>query len=933
MPIELEFTGWEGLFLPLLVASLHRRFVAQDDWDMGAVVVVLRSARGRARLLQLLAERAAADHLLLTPPDIVTPGRLPEALMAHGTAEPPDIVDALAWLTAVHTHGGDVLADLLGPAAEAGSGGRMMRSLSDDIRALYLELSAAGLSMLEASRRLMAAGFADAGTRIAGLEAIVSEHNRLVEAAGFVDREAQRATTALHGDLRCDRTIVLAGVVELPVPARDMLLKSGAQAIALVHAPESAAEGFDALGCLDPEYWLNRENAAGDLRILTVKRPAEQAPAIALLLNEIGGDLEADAVTVGLCDERLAAQMQRELTGAGVPCRIAAGTELSKSTVFKLLRSIAAYVERPTPSNLAILAREPDLAAWMVNTGVVANENILIRELDRWITELTPCTITPPVTYGAIQRLLAALDGVLHPLLQLQPASETAAQLMLALGAIYQSVELAPHRERSRSASLTAAAEILRTCAGLRADCDLNAAVSASELLRLLTDCLAETTTPDELSGDVVELAGWLELHLDDAQVLLLASANDEFLPARTPANALITADETASLATVSAGERLARDSYLFAAMRVGRRAFAVVCSQSGTDEEPLMPSRLLAQCEPAVLVDRIKAFTELRQRYHFATPDVPSPATGAFLIPPPDGASPALAAMPVTGFRAYLRCPYRFYLKYVRRVREQRDDAVELDPAAFGNLLHATLAAFGRNDAVRDEQNPETIARFLRSELEEQLRKTVGSERSAFVEAQHIALESRLEVFARLQAQHAAAGWRIVAAETELAGVLPGTATPITGRIDRIDRRDGHLLILDYKSGRVRIPEKSHRGREGDPTAWIDLQLPAYLLLTDAAKYDAESARAGIICLPAARKDAAVHEAGWTAEDLAAAQKTAVDVIHKVEAGIFWPPSSEPDDDDELSPILLDRTRDWASVRQESVVSAASAARRPPAP
>ena len=52
---------------------------------------------------------------------------------------------------------------------------------------------------------------------------------------------------------------------------------------------------------------------------------------------------------------------------------------------------------------------------------------------------------------------------------------------------------------------------------------------------------------------------------------------------------------------------------------------------------------------------------------------------------------------MTVTEFGWYLRCPFRYYLKYVRRLREIDDSAVELDALQFGNLTHEIGRASGR--------------------------------------------------------------------------------------------------------------------------------------------------------------------------------------------------------------------------------------------
>ena len=77
-----------------------------------------------------------------------------------------------------------------------------------------------------------------------------------------------------------------------------------------------------------------------------------------------------------------------------------------------------------------------------------------------------------------------------------------------------------------------------------------------------------------------------------------------------------------------------------------------------------------------------------------------PDPATSAFTVPTPQVRRTKLERIPVTQFKDYLACPYRYYLRHVCKLRVVNDSARELDGGAFGRLLHRVLGAFARDES-----------------------------------------------------------------------------------------------------------------------------------------------------------------------------------------------------------------------------------------
>jgi ATP-dependent helicase/nuclease subunit B len=152
-----------------------------------------------------------------------------------------------------------------------------------------------------------------------------------------------------------------------------------------------------------------------------------------------------------------------------------------------------------------------------------------------------------------------------------------------------------------------------------------------------------------------------------------------------------------------------------------------------------------------------------------------------------------------------YLACPLRFYLRRLAGLEPAQEVGEDADPAAVGELVHASLAEFFgplvNTDLHPGVCDPETLLRILRRRLaESQLHRQIPPHQRLLLEkASDILLRRYLEAMPPT---------RIIRLESELAAIVEaqGGAVPLLGRADRIDRRDEGAVILDYKTG-VRLP------------------------------------------------------------------------------------------------------------------------------
>lgn len=168
------------------------------------------------------------------------------------------------------------------------------------------------------------------------------------------------------------------------------------------------------------------------------------------------------------------------------------------------------------------------------------------------------------------------------------------------------------------------------------------------------------------------------------------------------------------------------------------------------------------------------------------------------------------------SGIKAFLSCKRSFYYRYIVRIREHllpKDLSEERD---IGNELHSAL------DQVYASHNsystPSAIKEAFVRLWEE---KPNDDPMERYMKRLWI---DKLENFYECEVSRFASGVRVLYREKEVSCEVEGIR--LTGRIDRIDLKEGKLEVIDYKSGKY--PDTDKEPKESD----IDYQLSVYALL-----------------------------------------------------------------------------------------------------
>ena len=926
------FLGWDGPCLPAAAQWLRDRYGGPGSCDLSGVIVALPGARAGRRLLELLVDRQPAVPLV--PPAIVTTGHLPERLFAPQAPVADPLRVLLARVRALRLAEAEVLeAAVTRRPDEDDLTGWLV--LAQELNHLHEELAGEALGFDQVGERCAELPEFPEGQRWqalarlhAGYEAVLAEH-------GFDDPHAARLGAVDGQRCRCGGEVVVIAAVDLNRITRMMLEQLGDRVTALIHAPADEADQFDALGCIRADRWVARTVDLDASQLSVVDRPAAQGSevlrTIATAQSQFAPDaaLSADDITVGLGDESLGPALQRTLELARLPARLAAGRSMARSRPGLLLSALARFVDGRRSADFAALLRHPDVERYVQDRHRVAaggvdltaldeysNAHLQARVAERWPGSDEPTRATLARLYEAVMALLPEDAGSVRPL----PAWSRPIAGMLEL--VYGRLTL--HRGDRDQADLLQGLEaltsLLREQGELEPEAPLTVRVSLAEALQLTVARLPERATEPQGGGAAIELLGWLELQLDDAPVLIVTGVNEGAVPQSVTGDAFLPDHLRRVLGLTDNRRRYARDLMMLEAIRHSRPVVKLISGRRSGSDHPIVPSRLTLACADNRLAAWVSAFYDGQTDGVAEAPLLMQPGERSrFVIPTPQPPAEPLTSLPVTAFAPYLVCPYRFYLRYILKLRSVDDAAVELDGATFGNLAHRVLKAFGQSE-VRGATDPRPIEAFLSEQLDAITEASFGRQPRKAVLLQRELLRRRFAVLAAWQAGQSEEGWRIEPQWVELDAQaelhVDGRPFVITGRIDRIDAHPEHgYRIIDYKTGEAgRTPEQTHRTGPKDARRWCDLQLPLYHTLVRATGV-AGRLQLGYLNVPKRLDAVEFVAADWSDDQIAEAHEVAHEVVRGIRDGVFWPPADPSRYADGLEGICMDQSSDRAAV------------------
>jgi len=937
--------------------------------DLSDTLVVVPTSNAARRLREMLANLAAERGTAVIPPLCGPPTLLvrPEdgaARIGRPLASTAEIW--AAWISVLRNLQASDFPQLF-PITPEVQDFAWAQGMAGDLIEVRSILGEAGLLMADVAKRLPAEH--DEKDRWQDMARIEEQFLALLRELERCDPVAARALPAEKAVLReGTRRVMVIGTAD-PFPlarkALESLVANATEVTVVVYAPEDRAEGFDEWGQPLADYWTS---ANAPIRIddfsscvSVMANPDHLNETVVETVKACAAPEET--LAIGALDSKEASIMERALRDRGFAGFAPEGRMLRTEGVVHFLELWRDFIARPRPTVAADLLRTPEIGAWLatqiedwrqatalrgVDDGLA---NHLVEDAGRLAEFLrsdaeAALTGERPSEHRALRYQMAA--SALEKLIAMR-SRVSAGQLSVVLPEVLREIlscrVVAVGADGARPGAaeiwpekvLETTGPVLLQHLGELSAVAANAGVklSDSEQLTLAIRLLSQVRLSAERPPAALELQGWLELLWEDAPHLVVAGLNDGIAPEAVVGHPFLP-ESLRSLDVLGLkgnAERFARDCYQLMALvesrrETGRVDILLVRRSQGGD--PMRPSRLLLCCQDEELPARVQhLFREVEVSGTRSSWDA-----GFRLVPnaPREGGDDdesenafgkrPLDRLSVTGFRRYLESPFHFYLDRMLRAETVEPVRSEMNAMEFGNFCHQVLENFGRDEVTRDLHDESAIEDFLMNEAEKLATKWFGNSPALAVRVQLHAARQRLQAVARVQALERQAGWQIIDAELDIAdvGKLVIDGVTVSGRIDRIEQRDGVTRVLDYKtSDKAKTPRENHwkgiiggveyahlpdyarfeieeRGKMKEKR-WTDLQLPLYCLAL-REKYGG-AIEAGYLMMPKAVSGTAVSALRLEEDVLAAARNCAEGIIADVKAEHFWPlvPQGEWDD------------------------------------
>ncbi len=722
--------------------------------------------------------------------------------------------------------------------------------------------------------------------------------------------------------LGCER-LIIAGVSD---PVRLALrawqgLAAQVPTEVWVHADDALSEHFDVWGLPDVEYWSEVEIAlpSGNEAIAVSGNAGQVAESVVRDFAAVG--VSSDQCAVGLCDADFAAAVGESLSRAAWPVFDPNGRSLASLGLMTWLGTMRELLANRPGFDAAEKALKMAETRGLVSE---AGTKSLAESLDVLRQEAIPESVDQAIHAAVRGNAEGGRDEVKNKAIVAQMKLRELREAVVALadgnvcGRLAELIAGMVAEGYDDGADGKAAEAVILALDEVAGLLENGVIDHGGDALDLVTELLRGQRLFDDRENAVIDLQGWLELAFEDAPYLALVGVHEGLVPENLNEDAFLPEGLRKRLKLRDRSQRMARDSYLLAALAQCRSGDGSMLKCHIAKQTPTgdgcVPSRLLMRCTDDELAARVKhCFAEIDGDGDRS----PAWDRGDWILdfarknnPYADGTKP----LSPSALKRYLSCPLRFYFERVLYMQRSDPKKREMAPNDFGTLVHGVLEKFGSNDGLKDSVDAEEIADFFAEELNAEVERRFGRHLTLPILVQVDSARERLKQFATVQAVERAAGWKIIAVEEGIDGwTLDGM--PFKMMIDRIERNEntGHYRVMDFKtSASAKKPRDVHftkfkqdaREPLGDPLemgtkgrkslkAWSDFQLPLYACYV-AEKYNGGSMNGVVVAyanLPRAVRDTSIEPWEISDEELASFRQWLAAAVAGVRASRFWPP------------------------------------------
>lgn len=347
--------------------------------------------------------------------------------------------------------------------------------------------------------------------------------------------------------------------------------------------------------------------------------------------------------------------------------------------------------------------------------------------------------------------------------------------------------------------------------------------VTVRSFRQFLYELIRQTSIPFTSEGrSQLQIMGMLETRALDFDRVIILSVNEGVLPQSRRLNSLIPFDIASELGLPTYREQEAVMAYHF--YRLLQRASEIVLlhttSTDAYGSSKGEPSRFIRQIEHELVpksAGRIRISHPTVRFGHAGTSTV-ADLTDLRVPKTKDIRANLITLLTTRGlYPSYLNqfvsCSMRFYFSRIVKISEEEDIEEKMGAAEFGSWLHKVMERLDLDYRLKGLPIDETIIKnLLEEEFAQSMKGRViesGMNLLLYELAQKLMLDFQRQ-------QNALPGLTVIGTEQTLETFLDVPIdgrvirVRIAGKVDRIERFGDQIRIVDYKTGKVSLPDKT---------------------------------------------------------------------------------------------------------------------------
>ncbi|MEA1954897.1 MAG: PD-(D/E)XK nuclease family protein [Campylobacterota bacterium] len=316
------------------------------------------------------------------------------------------------------------------------------------------------------------------------------------------------------------------------------------------------------------------------------------------------------------------------------------------------------------------------------------------------------------------------------------------------------------------------------------------------------------TRTLDDVRGGQITVMGVLETRSVEFDAIVIVDFNDSNVPKKSDKDMFLNTSirEMANLPTMGDRENLQKHYYIQLINSSKDVAISFVNSSDSSESrflkhlgikaKPIEDEQLYASILFQEQKSDIKADVEIVREYSFKG-----------------------IKLSATRVKSFLTCKRKYFYNYVENLKGHKIPKDMPEEHEIGTAVHEAL----KN--LYTKQNSYSDATKLKHDLDYELEcQTTDNELDKYL----IALQKKkMELFTQNEIKRFNDGWKVLSCEQNYE--CPFAGTTLVGQIDRVDKKENEIFVLDYKTGSYPLYTKNSF------TDATDFQLEFYYLLAQS--------------------------------------------------------------------------------------------------